>query len=186
MLSGIECPQLPPSTMSLHAWLCACLHWLSVSPLHCRPAVHRSHVCSAKILTAEPICRPDTFSLGVCNGCQLMALLGWVPGKLSEPDASTSNGASEPAAPSFLDDGAQPRFVHNSSGRFESRWAHVTIQDSPSVLLKVLALLVSGSYPVEECRLGPFIVVANSLSVLITAQTSLQPYWLLPSCHCNQ
>ncbi|KAG1363667.1 putative phosphoribosylformylglycinamidine synthase, chloroplastic/mitochondrial [Cocos nucifera] len=22
---------------------------------------------------------PDTFSLGVCNGCQLMALLGWVP-----------------------------------------------------------------------------------------------------------
>ena len=22
--------------------------------------------------------RPDTFSLGVCNGCQLMALLGWV------------------------------------------------------------------------------------------------------------
>lgn len=23
--------------------------------------------------------RPDTFSLGVCNGCQLMALLGWVP-----------------------------------------------------------------------------------------------------------
>jgi len=24
--------------------------------------------------------RPDTFSLGVCNGCQLMALLGWVPG----------------------------------------------------------------------------------------------------------
>jgi len=21
--------------------------------------------------------RPDTFSLGVCNGCQLMALLGW-------------------------------------------------------------------------------------------------------------
>ena len=23
--------------------------------------------------------RPDTFSLGVCNGCQLFALLGWVP-----------------------------------------------------------------------------------------------------------
>ena len=22
--------------------------------------------------------RNDTFSLGVCNGCQLMALLGWV------------------------------------------------------------------------------------------------------------
>ena len=25
--------------------------------------------------------RPDTFSLGVCNGCQLMALLGFVPGE---------------------------------------------------------------------------------------------------------
>ena len=24
--------------------------------------------------------RSDTFSLGVCNGCQLLALLGWVPG----------------------------------------------------------------------------------------------------------
>jgi len=24
--------------------------------------------------------RSDTFSLGVCNGCQLMALLGWVAG----------------------------------------------------------------------------------------------------------
>jgi len=23
--------------------------------------------------------RPDTFSLGVCNGCQLMALLGLIP-----------------------------------------------------------------------------------------------------------
>lgn len=23
--------------------------------------------------------RSDTFSLGICNGCQLMALLGWVP-----------------------------------------------------------------------------------------------------------
>ena len=23
--------------------------------------------------------RPDTFSLGVCNGAQLMTLLGWVP-----------------------------------------------------------------------------------------------------------
>ena len=27
--------------------------------------------------------REDTFSLGVCNGCQLMGLLGWVGGKSS-------------------------------------------------------------------------------------------------------
>ena len=46
--------------------------------------------------------RPDTFSLGICNGCQLMALLGWVPG----------TGEAGP-----LPDTSQPRFVHNSSGR---------------------------------------------------------------------
>ena len=63
-------------------------------------------------------CRPDTFSLGVCNGCQLMALLGWVPG-------------------GSLPDTEQPRFVHNASGRFECRWATVEIRPSPSVLLKV-------------------------------------------------
>jgi len=65
--------------------------------------------------------RPDTFSLGVCNGCQLMALLGWVP----------RSGCGE-ALPEL----EQPRFVHNTSGRFESRFSSVTILPSPSVLLK--------------------------------------------------
>ena len=60
--------------------------------------------------------REDTFSLGVCNGCQLMALLGWVPWK---------GIASE----------KQPRFIHNTSGRFESRWVQVEVMPSPSVLL---------------------------------------------------
>jgi len=46
--------------------------------------------------------RTDTFSLGVCNGCQLMALLGWVPG-------------------GDLPDHERPRFLRNRSGRFESR-----------------------------------------------------------------
>jgi phosphoribosylformylglycinamidine synthase len=44
--------------------------------------------------------RKDTFSLGVCNGCQLMALLGWVP----SGDAG------------HLPDLRQPRFVQNRSG----------------------------------------------------------------------
>ena len=74
-----------------------------------------------------PICRPDTFSLGVCNGCQLMALLGWVPGGLGDLPGG------------LLPDERQPRFVHNASGRFESRWAHVTVQPSPAVLLKAQA-----------------------------------------------
>ncbi len=63
--------------------------------------------------------RPDTFSLGVCNGCQLMALLGWVP----YPD---HNVAEE----------AQPRFIENSSARFESRFSSVQIQPSPAVMFK--------------------------------------------------
>jgi len=66
--------------------------------------------------------RGDTFSLGVCNGCQLMALLGWVPG--------AAGGAPARA------DAAQPRFTHNASGRFESRWSHVTVLPSPAVLLE--------------------------------------------------
>jgi phosphoribosylformylglycinamidine synthase len=60
--------------------------------------------------------REDTFTLGVCNGCQLFALLGWVPWK-------------------GLDETIQPRFIHNLSERFESRWIQVIIQQSPSVLL---------------------------------------------------
>ncbi len=61
--------------------------------------------------------REDTFSLGVCNGCQLMTLLGWVPWK----------GISEEK---------QPRFISNPSGRFESRWVTVKIRKSPSIMLK--------------------------------------------------
>jgi phosphoribosylformylglycinamidine synthase len=61
--------------------------------------------------------RPDTFSLGVCNGCQLMAFLGWVPWP-------------------GLEDTLQPRFIHNSSGRFESRFSTVKILPSPSIMLR--------------------------------------------------
>ncbi len=61
--------------------------------------------------------RPDTFSLGVCNGCQLSALLGWVPGKA-------------------IDETKQPRFIHNASGRFESRWSQVRILESPAIMLR--------------------------------------------------
>ncbi|KAK3231843.1 hypothetical protein Dsin_003724 [Dipteronia sinensis] len=68
--------------------------------------------------------RPDTFSLGVCNGCQLMALLGWVPG----PQVGGVLGSGG--------DPSQPRFVHNESGRFECRFTNVTIKDSPALMFK--------------------------------------------------
>jgi phosphoribosylformylglycinamidine synthase len=64
--------------------------------------------------------RPDTFSLGVCNGCQLFALLGWLPWR-------------------GLADDHQPRFIHNSSGRFESRFATVAIEESPAIMLRGMA-----------------------------------------------
>ncbi|OVA14622.1 AIR synthase related protein [Macleaya cordata] len=68
--------------------------------------------------------RPDTFSLGVCNGCQLMALLGWVPG--SQVGGVLGVGG----------DPSQPRFIHNESGRFECRFTNVTIGDSPAIMFK--------------------------------------------------
>jgi len=60
--------------------------------------------------------RPDTFSIGICNGCQFLALLGWVPG--------TAKGDGRLALKE------QPRFVHNKSGRFESRFVTVGIEKS--------------------------------------------------------
>jgi len=61
--------------------------------------------------------RDDTFSLGVCNGCQLHALLGWVPW-------------------TGIADDLQPRFIHNASGRFESRFVTVRIDESPAIMLR--------------------------------------------------
>jgi len=66
--------------------------------------------------------RPDTFSLGVCNGCQLMALLGWVP----YPDHNVAEAA-------------QPRFIENNSARFESRFSSVQIQPSAAIMFAGMA-----------------------------------------------
>jgi phosphoribosylformylglycinamidine synthase len=69
--------------------------------------------------------RPDTFSLGVCNGCQLTALLGWLPWQ-------------------GLADSDQPRFIHNESGRFESRFVSLKILESPAIMLKGMENSVLG------------------------------------------
>jgi phosphoribosylformylglycinamidine synthase len=61
---------------------------------------------------AEFFAREDTFSLGVCNGCQMMGnLRSIIPGA-----------------------GLWPRFVQNRSERFEARLVSVKIEKSPSVL----------------------------------------------------
>ena len=69
--------------------------------------------------------RPNTFTLGICNGCQLFGLLGLVPelGLAAE---------------------RQPRFVRNVSGRFESRWATVKVQKSKAMMLAGMEDLVFG------------------------------------------
>jgi len=61
--------------------------------------------------------REDTFSLGVCNGCQMLSnLKEIIPGS-----------------------DAWPHFVQNKSERFEARFSLVEIQESPSVLFKGMA-----------------------------------------------
>lgn len=81
--------------------------------------------------------RDDTFSLGVCNGCQLMSLLGWVGGKDGEVEQSTC-------------------FTHNTSGRFESRFVNVKITESPSIMLKGMEGSVMGVWVAHgEGRMQP-------------------------------
>jgi phosphoribosylformylglycinamidine synthase len=69
--------------------------------------------------------RPDTFTLGICNGCQLFGLLGWIPWSGIAPEK-------------------QPRFVRNVSQRFESRWATVKVLDSKAIMLQGMTDLVFG------------------------------------------
>ncbi len=69
--------------------------------------------------------RPDTFTLGICNGCQLFGLLGWVPWQGIAP-------------------ASQPRFAHNTSGRFESRWVTVKVLPSTAIMLKGMEDLIFG------------------------------------------
>lgn len=72
--------------------------------------------------------RPDTFSLGVCNGCQLLALLGWV-GNSPNEEAGEMGHDSCAARPGLL-------LRHNLSGRFESRWATVRVGPGPALMLR--------------------------------------------------
>lgn len=72
--------------------------------------------------------RPDTFSLGVCNGCQLLALLGWVGSDPNEEQVEPGHD-SQPTQPGLL-------LRHNLSGRYESRWATVRVQPGPALMLR--------------------------------------------------
>ncbi len=58
--------------------------------------------------------RPDTFSLGVCNGCQMLSALKEII----------------PGAESW------PRFLQNESARFEARLVSVQVNATPSIFFK--------------------------------------------------
>lgn len=61
--------------------------------------------------------RPDTFTLGVCNGCQMLSNLGeLIPGA-----------------------GHWPRFARNTSEQYEARVALIQVEHSPSLLLDGMA-----------------------------------------------
>ncbi len=62
--------------------------------------------------------RPDTMSLGICNGCQLMMELGII--KSAAPDAKPVE------------------MLHNVSHKFESAFLGLTVPESPSIMLKPL------------------------------------------------
>ncbi len=84
--------------------------------------------------------RPDTLSLGVCNGCQLMAELGLIYPEHEE----------------------KQRLLHNDTGKYESQFLCINILESNSILLKSLVNSTLGiwvahgegkfSFPYEESR----------------------------------
>ncbi|XP_055599562.1 phosphoribosylformylglycinamidine synthase isoform X2 [Uranotaenia lowii] len=75
--------------------------------------------------------RNDTFSLGVCNGCQLMALIGWI-----SLDKQATDGSNLPDV----------ALLHNRSERFECRWSTLKIAKSNSIMLRKLTGSVIGCW----------------------------------------
>jgi len=68
--------------------------------------------------------RPDTLSLGVCNGCQLMVELGLIGDKIVNRKSSNSKS---------------PKMLHNDSHKFESGFVGLTVQKNQSVLMGSLS-----------------------------------------------
>ena len=67
-----------------------------------------------KAMFAEFFARPETFALGVCNGCQMMSQLkGIIPGAEH-----------------------WPAFTRNRSEQFEARYVTLEVMPSPSVFMK--------------------------------------------------
>ncbi len=103
--------------------------------------------------------RPDTLSLGICNGCQLMIELGLLEGKLVEDDGTCAG---------------RPRMEHNISHRFESQFVGLTIPESNSVMLRPLAGMKLGIWVAHGE--GRFMLPGNLSSYNIAARYNYASY----------
>jgi phosphoribosylformylglycinamidine synthase len=82
----------------------------------------------AKAALDQFYARPDTLSLGVCNGCQLMMELGLVYREDATLERFRKAGWE-----------GHPRMTFNGSGKFESAFVNVTIPENNSVMLRTYA-----------------------------------------------
>ena len=80
--------------------------------------------------------RPDTLSLGVCNGCQLMVELGLIH---NSQFTIHNEDTSETIMNYELRIKNSARMLHNDSHKFESGFVGLTVQPNKSVLLESLS-----------------------------------------------
>ena len=97
--------------------------------------------------------RKDTMSLGICNGCQLMAELG-----LLTPTARELS----------------PKMIHNNSHKYESAFVGVTIEESPSIMLRSLSGSKLGIWVAHGE--GKFSFPAGMDNVVIAARYAYDAY----------
>ncbi len=79
--------------------------------------------------------RPDTLSLGICNGCQLMVELGLIKDVIGRPEGATL-AVQEGLR---VKNEERPRMLHNNSRKFESAYLGLTIPKNESVMFGSLS-----------------------------------------------
>lgn len=74
--------------------------------------------------------RPDTLSLGICNGCQLMIELGLIGSNLDDKNPDILAAAQNPN---------RVHMLHNDSHKFESNFINLRVPKNNSVMLENLS-----------------------------------------------
>jgi phosphoribosylformylglycinamidine synthase len=103
--------------------------------------------------------RPDTLSLGICNGCQLMVELGL-----------TLDGGIDSTVPAAQ----RPRMEHNISHKFESQFVGLTIPANNTVMLGSLAGMKLGIWVAHGE--GRFMLPGNLSNYNIAARYNYTAY----------